>query len=222
MRMSIGAFSLAASVVLGAGSVESQQLREDSYRWYINPQAGIMLFQTQRQDYSAIPIGGLHALIMGKRGGVLLGVEEAFGSDELSAFADASAPNGAREVLFDRLRKYSAALMAFPVRGQAEPYIGLGFGILHTVGTEPQGFFTDADDAALAEAEAKERGSTGFASLLGGVQFRAGSSTRVFLQYQVTTSPSSGSLLDGPTHTFSGGLRFSLGKAKEDIKGGGY
>lgn len=221
MRVSIGALSLVA-VVLGAGSLEAQQLREDSYRWYIGPQAGLLFFQTQTQDFSAIPVGGLHALVMGKRGGVMLSVEEAFGSDEASAYGDPTATNGARGVTFDRLRKYSAALMAFPVRGSVEPYIGLGFGILHTVGTSVDGFFTTPLEAAAAEEEAKNRGSTGFGSLIGGLQGRAGRSAVIFGQYQITTAPSAGSLLDGPSHTLVFGIRLSLGKAKEDIKGGGY
>jgi hypothetical protein len=56
-----------------------------------------------------------------------------------------------------------------------------------------------------------------------------------FGQYQITTSPSQkvvtasdgtplavGRLLDGPTHTFSGGLRIGLGSARENVRGGGY
>jgi hypothetical protein len=31
-----------------------------------------------------------------------------------------------------------------------------------------------------------------------------------------------GRLLNGPTHTFSGGLRFGLGSARESVKTGGY
>jgi len=221
MRVSIGVLSLAAAL-FGAGSLDAQQLREDSYRWYIGPQAGLLLFQTQTQDFSALPVGGVHALVMGKRGGVMLSVEEAFGSDETSAYGDPTAPNGARSVTFDRLRKYSAALMAFPVRGPAEPYIGLGFGIIHTVGTAVEGFFTTPLEAAAAQEEAKNRGSNGFGSLIGGVQGRLGRTAAIYGQYQITTSPSAGSLLDGPTHTVVFGIRLSLGKAKEDIKGGGY
>ena len=222
MRVYVRTFTLLAALLGPTGALAAQQLREDSYRWYIGPQGGVLLVQTQTQDYSSTPSVGLHVLVMGKRAGVMLSVDEALGSDESSAFGDATAPNGAREVTFDHLRKYTAALMAFPLRGRFEPFIGLGFGILHTTGTQVEGVFTDPDDAADALAEAKERGSTGFGSLLGGLQLRASKSFVIFAQYQITTAPSDGSLLVGPSHGIVGGIRFGLGKAKEDIKGGGY
>ena len=56
-----------------------------------------------------------------------------------------------------------------------------------------------------------------------------------FGQYQITSSGGQkvatasdgtvvgvGQLLDGPTHTFTGGLRIGLGSAREDVKAGGY
>lgn len=222
MRVNVGTLTLLAALLGGTGALGAQQLREDSYRWYMGPQGGMLFFQTQTQDYSSAPSAGLFALIMGKRGGVMLSFEEAFGNEESTAFGDATAPGGIRDVTFDHLRKYTAALMAFPLRARLEPYLGLGFGILHTTANEVGGVFTDPDDAADALAEAKERGSTGFGSLLGGLQYRASRSLVVFGQYQITTAPSDGSLLVGPSHGIVLGLRFGLGKAKEDIKGGGY
>ena len=32
------------------------------------------------------------------------------------------------------MRKYSAALMAFPIKGPITPYFGVGVGIMHTGG----------------------------------------------------------------------------------------
>jgi hypothetical protein len=161
-------------------------------------------------------------MILGKRGGLMVSYEEAFGDNETSAFGDSSAPNGVREGTFDRLRKYSAILMAYPLRSRLEPYLGFGFGILHTVGTEVGGFFTDPDDAAVAYDEAVNRGSSGFGSLVGGLQYRISPKLVVYGQYQITSSPSAGSLLIGPTHTLVGGIRFGLGNAKEGVRGGGY
>jgi hypothetical protein len=69
------------------------------------------------------------------------------------------------------------------------------------------------------------------------VNFRV-SRFSAFGQYQVTTGPrqqsasqtatsgetliESGSLLTGATHTFSAGLRFNLGSAREKASTGGY
>ena len=66
------------------------------------------------------------------------------------------------------------------------------------------------------------RGSSGFGSLVGGLQYRISPKLVVYGQYQVTSSPSAGSLLVGPTHTLVGGIRFGLGNAKEGVRGGGY
>ena len=222
MRVSIGALALALATLGGVSALEGQQLREDSYRWYMGAQGGGLWFETQTQTSTMVPVGGLQALIVGKRGGLMLSWEEAFGSNEQSAFGDANAPNGTREVTFDRLRKYSATLMAFPLRSRFEPYLGVGFGILHTVGTEVTGFFTTPDEAAIATETARNKGSTGFGSFVGGVQYRISPIVTVYGHYQITTAPSSGNLLVGPSHTLIAGVRFGLGNAKEGIRGGGY
>lgn len=200
----------------------AQQLRDDSYRWYIAPQAGIMVFETPSQTRSSIPAAGIQAMILGKRGGLIAAVEEAFGDDEASAFAEPGASSGARSVSFDRLRKYSATLVAYPIQARVEPYLGVGYGILHTVGTQVGGIFTDPTAAADAAEAANERGSTGFASFTGGVQARITLRAVLFGQYQITTAPASGKLLMGPTHTLVAGVRLGLGNAKEGIRGGGY
>jgi hypothetical protein len=116
--------------------------------------------------------------------------------------------------------------MAFPIRSAAQPYLGVGYGIMHVVG--PQ-----VGPAAFQE-DANELGSTGFGTFLAGIQFQVGR-LMAFGQYQITTSPSVdsvedgdgnvlafGRLLEGPTHTFSGGLRIGLGSAREGVKTGGY
>jgi hypothetical protein len=81
--------------------------------------------------------------------------------------------------------------------------------------------FTSQDAAATSEAWAKEVSAAGFASLMAGVQFRVGR-VAAFGQYQINTPPAQEHLLRGPLHMLTGGLRFSLGNSKEDLRGGGY
>jgi hypothetical protein len=228
MRVSIGALSILAAVFLGTGSLEGQELRPDSYRWYFGVQGGSLFYQTQTQDYTALPSAGMHMVVVGKRGGLMLSFEESFGSNEQSAFGvlftlpDSTFLEQVYDVTFDRVRKYSATMMAWPLRSRVEPYLGVGFGIMHTVGNQVQGTVTTPGEAAIVDEEARNRGSTGFGSFVGGLQYGAGGKVVVYGQYQITTSPAAGSLLIGPSHTVTFGLRFGLGKAKEDIKGGGY
>ena len=88
--------------------------------------------------------------------------------------------------------------------------------------------------SAAFQSDANELGSSGFASFVGGLQFQVGR-FMAFGQYQVTTGSSQkavtasdgtvlavGRLLEGPTHTFSGGLRIGLGSSRESGTNGGY
>jgi hypothetical protein len=221
MRVSRGTSILVLSL-LTASRLGGQQLRDDSYTWYVGATGGALFFETQSQGRAGIPSTGFQALILAKRAALQLSIEESFGSNEASAFGSSSAPTGSYAVTFDRLRKYSAMLMAFPIRAKVEPYLGVGWGILHTVNTQVEGFFTSPDEAAAAQADAVQRGSTGFGSLVGGVQGHLLPTLVLFGQYQVTSAPGGVNLLVGPSHGFTVGLRVSMGGAKEGIRGGGY
>ena len=224
------AVALAALVPLS--SLRSQEVGGDRFRWYIGPQAGIMIFETQSQTRGGIFTGGGNVFIVARRAGLMISVEEGIGNTEVSAYSDFTAPAGTctglsagrRCVAFNDLRRYSAILLGFPLRTNPSPYLGAGFGLMQVVSPMPQFLAAEGvtvDQAAAARATAGDLGSHGFGSLVGGLQYRV-SHFAVFGQYQVTTTPSAERLLVGPTHTFSGGIRLSLGSAKDDVKGGGY
>jgi hypothetical protein len=233
MRMVIRSIPAAAlAFCLGAASLSAQQPGNGTFQWYVGGQGGILNFETPAQGRSTIPLGGAHLLITARRTGLLLSVDQGFGSDEASGYTftvlDSTGAVTSQQqvnVTFNYVRKYSAMLMAFPIRGPATPFFGIGVGLLHTGGHTPD------DDIS------RELGSSGFGSLVGGVNFRV-SRFSAFGQYQVTTGPrqqsasqaganggtliESGSLLTGATHTFSAGLRFNLGSAREKASTGGY
>ncbi len=233
MRMVTRGIPMAAlAFCLGAAPLSAQVPGNGTFQWYVGGSGGILSFETATQDRTEIPLGGAQLLITAKRTGLLLSVEQGFGDDEQSGYLFTqldSLGNLSNQavipVTFSYVRKYSATLMAFPIRGPATPYFGLGVGILHAGG------FTVDDGSA------RELSSTGFGSLIAGLNFQV-SRLSAFGQYQVTTGPSthsnsgpgpnkstlivSGNLLHGPTHTFSAGLRFSLGSSRESVKTGGY
>ena len=70
--------------------------------------------------------------------------------------------------------------MAFPIRSAVQPYLGVGWGIMHAVNPQATGF-TGSDGIA------NELGSTGFGTFLGGLTFQVGR-FMAFGQYQITTS----------------------------------
>jgi hypothetical protein len=224
MRMVIRSIPvLALALGLGVAQASAQQPGNGDFQWYIGPQAGVMVFQTPAQDSKAIPVFGGQTLIVARRTGLMISVEEAVGSDEVSGYDDV---NGAQTVTFNDIRKYSAVLMAFPIKAAAQPYLGVGFGIMHVVNPQV--------GSTAFQGDASDLGSTGFGTFLGGLQFQLGR-FMAFGPYQITTGPSNdtvedatgapvafGRLLQGPTHTFSGGVRFGLGSAREKPKSGGY
>jgi hypothetical protein len=215
---------------LAAAQLRAQQ-PGGTFQWYVGGQGGILNFETVEGRHT-IPLVGGHLMIIARRTGLLLSVDEGLGSSEVGVYtvqtvSATGAVTGQQAIAagYKDLRKYSATLLAFPIKGPATPYFGVGVGILHTSGNTPDDDFT------------KGVGSTGFGSFVGGLNFRV-SRLSAFGQYQITTSPGEqtvtqrftdgsrtvafGKLFTGPTHTFTAGLRFGLGNARERATGGGY
>ncbi len=222
MRMVTRIFPVVALALgLGAAQLSAQEPGGGTFQWYIGGQGGVMNFKASAQDRDNIPMAGGHLLVVAKRTGLLLSVEQGFGSDQLAFFTDGVGTTHA--VTFDGIRRYSGSLMAFPLRLPIQPYFGLGLGIQHVVNPVSDG---------LQEA-AVEVGSAGFMLFLGGVQFKL-SRFVGFGQAQVTSASAvqqssgfganvgTGRLVEGPTYTLSAGLRIGLGNARERASGGGY
>jgi hypothetical protein len=232
MRNTSRIFSLVLLAgITGAGAIQAQsarsdnpsisRVRDDRFKWFFGAGAGALFFQTQSQTQSGIPTVGAHLAVVSRRAGLMLGVDEAFGSDEPSSFLDPNNGNQVRPVTFDRIRRYGFNLTGYPVRGMLEPYLGLGFGFLQVESPQLGGTFTSSEQAARSAQEAGDRTATGFMSFLAGVQFRVGR-VAAFGQYQLSSSPAAGNLLRGTGHSLMGGLRFSLGSSREEVRGGGY
>jgi hypothetical protein len=222
----------ALALCLGTAQLTAQQPGNGAFQWYVGGHGGIINFNTPAAGHQTEPLGGAHLLITARRTGLMLSVEQSFGSARAAGYTmqvfDSSGAFVSQQdipVTFKYLRKYSAMLMAFPIKGPMTPFFGIGVGIMHTGGHNP-------DDAV-----ANEIGSSGFGSLIGGLNFRV-SRLSAFGQYQITTGPrqqsvsstdsdgftfvSFGNFYTGPTHTFTAGLRFGLGNARERTAGGGY
>jgi hypothetical protein len=234
MRMLTRSIPVAGlALCLGAGPLLAQESGGSNFRWYVGGHGGVTFFSTPTQGSSEMPVAGGHMLVVAKRTGLLLSLDHGFGSDETSSYdfvvadsAGAVVNSGTVNTTFSGLRKVSAVLMAFPIKNDyVNPYLGLGVGILQTTGNEP--------DDGVASA----LGSSGFGTLIGGLELRVSRFT-VFGQYQITTKPQVdevttplggglflhqfGRLTVDGTHTLTAGLRFDLGGAREAVKTGGY
>lgn len=207
-RRAVALSFLVATVALIPGTAQAQ--RGDSFSWKLGIQGGSMIFQTHTQDNTVIPSAGAHFLIMSRRGGLMVGVDEGFGSDERSGL-----------ILFNDLRRYQAVLMAFPVALPLEPYFGAGGGIMQVVSPRVDPAITDPSDRAGLQAAADDASTSAFATLLAGVQGRWGRLT-VFGQYQLMSAPDDRKLLHSVIHTIHGGIRIALGSSREGYRSGGY
>lgn len=206
-RAALSAIALTAALPLMASAQ-----RNDSYTWKLGVEAGIMAYQTSFQDTKVVPSVGAHLLVMARRGGLMVGVDEGIGTNEQAT----------SNVLFNDIRRYQLALMAFPVSGPVEPYFGGGIGILQVVGPRvDRNAVTNPTDQQTVQSDAEQRSSSGFLTIIGGVQGRWKRYT-VFGQYQATTSPSDDRLLHGATQSLMGGIRIGLGSAREGVSAGGY
>lgn len=205
--------SLAAQSIIGF----------DSFKWYIGAQGGVTIFETPNQTRGGILTAGGHFLVTARRTGLLIEVQEGFKKDQVSSFHDATQPDGNQAVRFNNLRRYSASILIFPFKTIAQPYVGLGFGLLQTVNEYPEGNFATPADRAVVTEIANQMGSHTFGMLTAGIQVRL-ANFAVFGQYQITSAPGfnfsadrnfAGHLIEGPTHSLTAGLRVSLGSAKE-------
>jgi hypothetical protein len=233
MRVVTLSIPLAAlALCLGAAQLPAQQPGNSAFQWYVGGQGGVMNFETDFEGRETQPLGGAHLLVTARRTGLLLTVEQSFGPTVASGYtvqmfdtAGTLVSSEAVPITFKYLRKYSAMLLAFPIKGPLTPFFGVGVGVQHTGGHNPDDGF------------AKELGSSGFGTLIGGLNFKV-SRFSAFGQYQITTGPRTqtsvilfedgssmfafGKLFTGHVHTLSAGLRFGLGNARERATGGGY
>jgi hypothetical protein len=229
----LAASSLQAQVGGGTGT----------FKWYVGGHGGITSFRSPITGREFVPAAGGHILVTAKRTGLLLSVDQGFGPTqqaitgyEIRDSVDNVIESGVVPYTYQGIRRYSAMLLAYPIRlPNIQPYIGLGVGIAHTTRNSPGPFADGNVESALS--------SSGFLAATGGLEFRVGPFS-AFGQYQVTTKmgfqdqtnvlrrSDTGKILlkridfgewtVGAHHTLSGGLRFSLGNARERASGGGY
>lgn len=239
MRILKQSFLLAAlgSLVVVAGAA-AQQGGTGAFKWYVGGSGGVMSFRTVPSGRELMPVAGAQLLVTAKRTGLLLSVDQGFGSDELTQtqfiLRDSVGnvfDSGTRGWTFDGIRRYSAILMAYPVRNQnIQPFVGVGGGISHSTGNAPTGPIVDGSVESHLS-------STAFGTAVAGLEFRLGPLS-AFGQYQITTKhgykqfdfvvarnssgdpvvteTDYGEWTQGAYHVLTGGLRFSLGSAREN------
>ena len=193
------------------------------YQWYWGAQGGAFVSKTSTQPYVYDPIVGGHWLITARRTALYLAYEQAiFLTDAQTVIYDpnssgSSVGPGFRDVTFHDMRRIMFGVLAFPAQKVIEPFGGGGFALMQVLNPT-----VDCSGCAtLGEAvEAADRvhtaSSRAFFWLMGGIQINYSSKLNVFAHYLLTSSAPN-FLLQGNTHTLQGGIRYSMGSAKEGI-----
>jgi hypothetical protein len=143
-------------------------------------------------------------------------VDEVILTEETSSYSDPAVVGGRRTVLFNDARKYSFTLLAFPFNGSIQPYLGVGFGILHTVNEYPNGPFNSAAEADQAKETADDLGTHTYPNFTAGAQARLGRFL-VFGQYESPVPRRRITSSARPTPSTRG--RIKIGSSRESSTG---
>jgi len=188
------------------------------HKWYWGGQGGLMVFRTNYDSYSFEPTFGGHWLITGRRTALYAAYEQSFFlSPRHVTFIEPSGTASPGNVQFNNLRRIMVGVLAFPAQLRVEPFAGGGFAIMEALNVQASCATCAgslAQEAALQDA-ADNAATKAFFWWMGGIDIKQGR-LALFGHYILTSSAAS-FLIQGTTHTFQGGVRYSFGSAKEGI-----
>jgi hypothetical protein len=189
-----------------------------AHQWFWGAQAGIMVVKTD-EGTSYEPIFGGHWLITAKRTALYVAYEQAFFlSDRHATILEPDGTVEPSNVAFKGVRRIMMGALAFPAQKHIQPFAGAGFAIMEVLNPVATCTNCSVSDLQITQNEADAAGSKGFFWLMGGIEARQGRLT-LYGHYILTSAPA-GFLINGNTHTFQGGLRYSLGSSKEEVTTG--
>jgi len=118
-------------------------------------------------------------------------------------------------VAFKSLRRIMMGVLAFPVQKAIQPYGGGGFAIMEILNPVTTCTGCTISDATIIQNAAESYATKAFFWWMGGIDVRQG---RLSLYgHYILTSSAKTFLIDGVTHSFQGGLRYSFGTSREDV-----
>jgi hypothetical protein len=190
-------------------------------QWFWGIHGGVSAYKTPTTGGTqlAIDVGG-HWLITGKRMGLYLAYDQLFYPNgpvaATSQIADPTSGTGTRDVTFDQGRYIQGDLLAIPLNGPLQIYVGAGFTIQNITDAAPMGSFATPDDQAFSQGLVDDAASRAFLNLMGGFQLLLQGRYAVFGTYEFVPSARN-FLLTSEQHVFSGGMRISFGSRREAV-----
>ena len=192
-------------------------MREFEDSWFWGVKAGVSTFSPTLGDSENAATYGAEWLITRTHGALYVSLDQSNVSARSAVF-DPSADGGFRTVDVDKLRRVSAAALAFPKRfGRFRPYAGLGLA-LNVVGSAVPLVSTvnESIDDAVFDRVDERRSQASFLGMAGlQAQFHRAA---VFLQASVAPTSSKFLLSDSSLGFFEGGIRYNFSGAREGLR----
>jgi len=193
------------------------------YQWYWGAQGGAFLSKTNTQPLVYDPIVGGHWLITARRTALYVAYEQAFFLSDANAVifdpnsSSSSVGPSFRDVSFNDMRRLMFGVLAFPTQKIIEPFGGGGFALMQVLNPVVDcSAGCTLSEAVEASDRVHDQSSRAFFWVMGGLQVNYSSKLNLFAHY-ILTSSAANFLLESNTHTLQGGIRYSLGTAKEGI-----
>jgi len=209
---------LLALVFLALASAPTSAQKDDSWKhqWYWGVQGGYYLFQTPTRTtwyYKGYSVGG-NWLITADRVGLFASVDQvSFDDGVTSAITDGTTT---REVSLTGSRIVGGDLVAMPSIGYNLLVLGsIGVSIHHLYDAQATGTFASAAEEQRVAQLVQDAASKAFVQFGVGLQYNYGR-WGIYAMYRLMPQGKD-YLITGEQHWFSGGVRFALTRASEDV-----
>jgi hypothetical protein len=215
---------LALGALLAAAPLHAQAGWQNMWFWGAQLGAGTYRTPTTGTSTQIAVSGGIHWLITGKRMALYMSYDQLFypngpstaPGNPTSQISDPTSGTGYRDVQFDQGRYIQADLLALPLKGPLQVYIGAGFTIHNITDAVPMGSFATPDDLAYSQSLVDDAASRAFVNFMGGFQLTVGGKFSVFGTYEFIPKASN-FLLTSQQHVLTSGIRIALSGRREDV-----
>ena len=199
------------------GPSYEQRATNWQYKWYWGAQAGVIALRTNVDPYSFEPTFGGHWLITKKKTAMYAAFEQSFFlSPRHVTIIEPDGTVNPGNVTFENLRRLMVGVLAFPAQLRVEPFGGIGFALMEALNVQTTcASCTSNAQVAQLENEAASAGTKAFFWWMGGVDIKQG--RLAIYGHYIVTSSAANFLVQGTTHTFQGGIRYSFGSSREGV-----
>jgi hypothetical protein len=214
MRM-LRALTIAASVVVLPSLAGAQEGRQFKDAWFWGVKAGGFGLANVDGQYTVAPMVGFEWLITRTHGALYLSASQAFFNQQTLAVRDPNFPSdsGVRVINMTNMRKFDAAIMAFPgEHNRWHPYAGIGFTLNMIASAAGQPPFGNVDQLTFTQ-DMIQNSKVSFSPLgIVGAQYRF-PEISVFGQASLNATQHNFLLYNGQPVNFSleFGVRYNVG-----------